>query len=378
MKRMKAHAPGMNPEWKWAKDRLKMTDLNLMKLKKNLFVSYISRWQSLTEFSQTPCAHPLAVEVDVGTAVHEMPLYCFDLTSMPQGVFQQLDGSRVNACNVPCYRQIVNKTLTSSRQYYYLPVLGKHNNPDGVTDGTISWIEDVTGARPDTFPYVERLIHEWSDIRLVMAGAKDRPSRVHVKLVRFKDQGYAPNRVFNNAADFTNNLMGLDNQPATDLLAAHDSFWDSFWGHRITNPIRSIRNQDHKPVYEVMYHRTFDFASKLTNETNTNADQEVFKFFFENNKCYSTERGEVDRAQSFVENADIDSDFGYKAWQLGRGAGDVEFDTNPFVHGHQGVWLMIYGDNFYEKVSPSPLSAGSCPSFDLLVRSKHTIAPTQD
>lgn len=375
---------GLTPEWRWCSDKFRRYALNLNKLNVSLYTSYISRFQSLTPFNTTPCAHKLAMEINTGGGtpyVNSLPMYAFDLSSMAKGNYSIPSANTFVNSDYdlqPFYRLTSQKTLSDTlADYTWAVTSGKKNNPDGATDGTVPWIEEATGVYPDVYPNVNRFIHEWSDIRVVMAGAKDRPSRVHIKLVRFVKPEFAPRRILNQRGDFTNDPMELD--PVMDdseTVQQHDNFWDSFWGHRITNPIRSVRNTMSLPIYEVLYHKTFNFGTKLSTELNTNADQQVFKLFYENNSCYSTETGRVDQEQTGVVGTSNTDEFGYKAWQTDRSVGiPPNVDTCPWVKGNQGTWLLVYADNFYEASgSPPTPEDNKCPSFDLLVRGKHTMA----
>lgn len=381
-------AIGQTPEWRWAKDNFKRFLRDTSKLNRDLYVSYISRWQSLSSFYSTPCSLQLATTVNsnAGTSLgaRQLPMYCYDLSSMANGSFTVPSatdgtvGTNTDLTIVPCYRlqSAKNGVNNTTNNYLWGIINGANNDPSGTVTGDIPYLEDVTGVRPDVFPFVERFMHEWSDIRLIMCGAKNRPVRIHVKIIQWKEGCYAPPRLARNKANGTVGLAIDDGLATEEAVREHDNFWDMFWGHRVSNPIRSVRNQESKPLYKVHYHRTFEFGTKLTTEQNTNADQQVFKLWLENNAVYHTETGVEDQAQTNVQFATAGDDFGYKAYNIDRATPTARFDSNPFCKGDQGLWLMVYADNFAQTTGAGGgnFDANIQPSFDLLVRSKHTIA----
>lgn len=381
-------AISQTPEWRWARDQYKRFNKDVNKLNRDLYISYISRWQSLSSFFSTPCSLQLATTVNntagatLGNRI--LPMYCYDLSSMANGSFtlpaitDNAVGTNTDLTIRPMYRLQCNKNNVNqaSPNYTWNVVSGKNNVPAGNADGFIPYLEDVTGVRPDVFPFVERFMHEWSDIRLVMCGAKNRPVRFHVKIIKWTQGEFAPGRAGENKAAASVPLSLDDTLNGEEAVREHDNYWDMFWGHRITNPIRSVRNQEAKPLYKVMYHRTFDFGTKLTTEQNTNADQQVFKLFLENNAVYHSETGVEDMAQSNIQFGTAGDDFGYKAYNIDRATPTARFDSNPFCKGEQGLWLMIYSDNFAQTVGAGggSFDENTQPSFDIVVRSKHTIA----
>lgn len=204
---------GNDAQWQWQKDRMKRYELNLAKLNRNLYVSYISRWQSLTEFTATPCAMQLGLVVNTTTGVRNLPLYAFDLSSMTHGTLTPDNSAQVNIRTWPMYRMRCDKSnisTVSENVYQWDAFIGKKNDPTGALDQYPHTVEDVTGVLPDLYPIVDKHIHEWSDIRMVINGLKQQPCRVHAKLIRWKQREFAPPRYYNVAGSTAPVLENMD------------------------------------------------------------------------------------------------------------------------------------------------------------------------
>lgn len=365
-------AAGNSGQWQWQYDRYGSKRRPTMKfLMDKALRSYVYRWQSLSNFAITPAFLPLAQVWDNATKKTSLPMYAFDLSTMAMGYYVD-ETAPQNAKFKPMYRMISDRsTVTaSSANYDWLTISGSKNDPTGTLTSARYSVEDCDRPGGTEYPAVTKYFHEWSDIRLVMNGAKTRPSRVHVKLVQFNDADYSPRRLYDNLTPDPA-TEGQYDDPVTDAEVRReiDSFWDNFWCHRETNPIRALKNDNPRKLYRVLYHRTFEFAATSTVDNDTNADQKVFKLFHNAGKHFNTDTG-IDEALQENVLWGADASYGYKA----RTSFNLSANKySPFPKSDKTTWLLVYADTFVK--NSGAVNQDTCPSFDIIVRQKVVVPP---
>lgn len=332
-------------------------------------ISYSTwRWQSLTNFATTPCAHTLSQVYMSGSSYTDLPMYAFDLSSFPRGNLTLPTGAtQLDVTHVPFYRMRVNKSVAAvdDATYTWIPVQGIRNDPSGSMTEYPSSLEKISipNASVSYSPFINRYCHHSSDIRMIMNGSNSVPSRVHVKIVRFKDDDYAPRRYYQIGGG---GPLVIWDDAITDGEKNREigGFWDSFWAKRESNPIRSTKNEVKTPLYDVIYHRSFEFPPSSSTDQDTNPDQKVFRLFFKDGHVHDTGSGIIDALQDNVVWKDGAAGFGYKV-DIPATAG-VANETSIYPKSRYLYYLLIYADCF-AKFTNEPQTANS-PSFDLMVR----------
>lgn len=360
---------GNDGQWQWQYDKYGVKRrINYRMLSQDSYNHLTFRWQSLTNFAVPPCAHPLGQLYQSASTSNDLPMYCFELTSPGAGRIQIPTGAAADAITVPFYRMSANKTVAGvdDQTYIWTPVKGVNNDPTGAIQRYQPTLEDTNSPSVIPVPYYNRYLHEWSDIRIVMNGAKTKPSRVHIKLVKFLDEDYAPRRYYADPATPDTLVKWDDDITDGERQREMGGFWDTFWAHRDTNPLRTVKNDVNRKIYRVLYHRTFEFTPTSSTDNDTNPDQKIFKFFYNANKYIDTSVGIGDALQDQCVFGGA-SNFGYKT----RNTAPQGIESNPFCKNDQATYLMIYADGFVRNVNT--LNTDQCASFDLMVRSKFAV-----
>lgn len=377
------NSAGNANQWRWHKKSITLGKKeSLKRLIEDSRVEYTFRWQSLSNFDLPDLASQVLNQTRVtATAPYTLtPMYCFDLTTFGRGRVNSYDIGidAVDAQAVPMYRlaKFPTAPVGQSPHYQWQPQKGFHNGSHGDADEVWGGIEHISDAGTQISPDVTRFYHHWSDVRLMLKGAQNRPCRIHVKLVNFLEFPYAPQRYYHNAGA-PGTITPYDD-PVVDIEMAQriDGYWDQFWGTKDTNPLRSIRNTNGKPLYKVLHSQYYDFAPQNTTDADTIADQKICKMFFNVNQIISTDTGIDDQRQAADEVMLDTVNYTYKNASFRN---NFARESNIFSNNKEkSLMLLIYAEQFSKHTSNDPNYGEKefDPSFDICVRTKQSIVPT--
>jgi len=360
-------------QWKWIHDICRVR-AKRGRLSPPILNYSTWRWQSLTNFATSPCAHALSQTWSGANAHTDLPMYAFDLSTFPCGNITLPTGLQaLQRWNVPFYRMRAKKTVAGPDDltYTWERTQGFKNDPTGAITRFRSNIEKISNpiAEDPWSPWVNKYEHQSSDIRIIMNGANAAPSRVHVKIVRFLDDDFAPRRFY---IDKDDNLTQWDDTVADgEKCRQIGGFWDQFWAKRESNPLRTTKNEVATPLYNVVYHKTFEFPPSSTTDQDSNPDQKIFKLYFKAGNCHNTSTGIVDALQDNVVWKDGNAGFGYKV-DVGTA---IPNESNIFPKNQYCYYLLIYADTFPKFTNDT--NTNLCPSFDLMVRGNY-VTPIND
>ena len=233
-----------------------------------------------------------------------MPMFVFNTTCKPFGTIANALSAGGACGTLPFYqlcRVWLPNAVPSYAQYLWLPVPGQANAPSGnpTSDYNYNWsVEDFNSGTAADNDASSSQIHEWSDLNLIVYGAKQRQNTVHMNLVKFHDNDVAPPRLIFNTTDaagtqitagnvFNNTLNGSslysfdqglnagDKLPlgnvffgGTGLLPYDDekvqknvAAFDSFWARKIGHPLRSSKTTFSDCGFHTMQRRSVTLGS---------------------------------------------------------------------------------------------------------------------
>lgn len=362
-------AAGNSGQIMYYRDKITKKKRSIKDLYKNSLSWFIFRFQSLSDFNTTPCSYPLGAVYNTTNQKMDLPMYCFDLASFPQGNIIGLTGAGGNRRGIPFKRMQRQAAAAGGHDYIWEGKEGKFNDPQGVSNSYVWNAEDFEEPDGTTYPSINRYMHDWSDIKIAFNGAKTKPCRVHVKIVKFNDDDYAPYRYTVDQTGAIGTVLPFDSlSPDVDKAIASNSFWDAFWAKRETNPLRTVNSRGAEPVYKVLYHKSFDFAPTNSTDNDTNADQKVCKIFYRSNTTWGTTQYIQDELNGDRVYTDASSEYGFKA----RVAGGVnQNNACIFPRYNRGEYLLVYADTFQKATNTADVN--TIPSFDFVIRNKYSI-----
>lgn len=153
----------------------KPTVYRLNKLLQAGMNTQVYRFQNITNFDTTTGAFPLC-NWQFTTNQVMMPFHVYDLTSFNNNTFYSPGKSYFWS------------SLADTADVTRFPLPGQ--SPDGTADAQGHWhIEEKGGYNPlNTTPNASKFVHNWSDIRLLLYGARKRTTRFDVMFFRINDE----------------------------------------------------------------------------------------------------------------------------------------------------------------------------------------------
>lgn len=286
--------------------------------------------------------------------VMAMPVYCFNLTSLPHGF-----GSTQSFQTCPMYRlkKLVQATGAADAvnlNYFWEPQTGQQS--DGISQSSVWNIEKITGALKLASVYS----HDWTNIGMSLVGAAGDaagPYKIHIKTVQFRNRQAAPARTYtvNNGVSFVSEdvNINMDDRNRSDL------FWDKFLSTKTVHPLRSS---------QAMTKNVDTVLKVLSSECVCVDGPSVFtKRIFHNgvgvmsstNDRLAEDHHRPDLNTGVVPNYNYD---------------DERFHAGPFPHFSKDIWLLIACENFNTPLAQGvPESDNTGPRFDINVRGKWTV-----
>lgn len=328
-------------------------------------VRFTMRWQSLSGTSFTSGLGTMKLSqasYNAGGAL-AMPMYAFNLSWLGKLYTQDNLENLVDYYACPMYRLQKSPidNVNNSQSWKWYPYDGINNDADGVAATTVKRTGWQMEENNGTAGFIEKYIHNWSDIKLLLYGAKSRQMTIHTDIVQFEMDGLGPVRCVHDGGT----IYPQDSDPALAVeYSAIDQFWESWWADKVGNPIRTSKKMvDQRDTIKwVKRQRTLINATETT-DSNANPLQVVIKNFLREDKQYSLQ------ANQAVEK--------YTADVVTVAPNALFNDANPVISAglitprEQDKWLLIWAP-VYDQITSVTDNVLS-PSFDINIRSKWTV-----
>lgn len=342
--------------------------------------SLVARWQALTLFNSNPAAYTLKQDFVTGPpASVTMPMYCFNLTSMPiNGVNEtgQLSAVGTRIVTFPAYT--LKKNLSPSVSYQWTPIVQIHAGTTGsgtnVTGWEIEW--DTINGTPATT--VNQYTADWAKAKFVFKGAAKRPVKIHTALCKFQHSGCGPFRQFYDGTATT-----IYDNASTEQVEDGAIYWDHFWATRVSNPIRHSRKPDNynlRQPCKMWNHESFVLGEDVSINNDPLPLQATYSRFIRLDKPMKC----VEPSIPYVQSANVvgqnlaagGSAFGYVGAQktVGTPLNGLAYTQGPFPQYTADTYLIVWAD-VYDQSTGGTYADGSlvtdvCPSFDINLEAK--------
>lgn len=368
----------------------------LMRMLSGIAQPVITRWQNLSTMDAANGKNYLnyaAAPASPGTSIY--PVYLFDLTG-------SVNHTRTQAAGLVPFYELPAPMLRLHRarldagnndgnnQFFFSPAdcaLGVA--PDGSTSVSTWCVERKPTVK--TFP-LGRTFFDWVDIRLMVWGAKSKPSTVKIQLVQFPENlcpGYwgtstssPANLVFSatRQEDDTGNGFGTS-VPSEDDCRHWNEFWLGYTDRMVTNPLnkRDCNNIGLVDSIKVLSTETIVLNPTASYEVDTRGHMKMVNIFKRMNKLIDYQwDNEINYAKG-VQNADANTTgipntgesnpniWDTTAWNYTSAEGPR---NQPVPRKQSRVFLMITADSPVAGAA----SADSHCSFDYCIRRKQTVA----
>lgn len=365
------------------------------------------------------------------TQAGTFPFHIWDVTSMP---VSYQSGVLVDKPVLPCrgYQLAYTTTNFTAREYSkfgWIPMLAVNKGVGsnlkltaggdfGTTNCNIAVPTEKTGAYINATniagttvesPYSAGFKHDWSDIQLVLYPQTGLPTKWHVALISFPDtlchNGYNPAGGFAlesagpNRYMYDTHLTSVEygnndeyySAERTANYAGHDNMdlrWQKFWSGKLQNPI----NRDEAGVgtmhpanaqlpFKIIEHESFYQPARDNPSFGGTAQRLIKKLFYRRDWTFPPSVGVGSAAAQGDALNNLDT------IQLhANSVPNVKMQSSPFSSNSENVYLAIWAEHYNSfitntdldglKGAPQP-GANNLPSYDLVVRMKHTLNTTQ-
>lgn len=272
--------------------------------------------------------------------VVDLPVYAFNLSDLDQ---TYNNAASKTYSNVPMYRLKGATGATGAVNNYTWSYVGG-------SMAHIWTVEDRNSSNASENAWR----HNWSDIKLLLYGAKNRPIKFHLYVCTFPKCA-GPNRYLYDGTSFA---LG-DSAVAGDDIDAKDVWWEHFLAPKVYNPLRTSKYTSETQMH-VLHHESFVVGNDLSTNNDTAPIQMIKKLFYRNGNYYRS------KAQSNANEIGV-----------GNLVGDVTFDTYtanesavPLANRDATQWLMIVAEVFDNITYGGTQANTTQPSFDIVVRNK--------
>lgn len=333
--------------------------------------SFVARWQAMELFNSA--SGGLILQNNIAAFVNpinNMPMYAFNLTSLPLGgSIEKLNPGTTpgNVVTFPCYalEKVAGTGSTSEYNWQYVNSI----NDAGNTGWRIEW-DSVGGQRP--VPYVNKYFVDWANVQLAFRGALKRPVKVHVALAQFRNNA-GPRRYYYDGTD----AVAYDTDASVEEKAANCAVWDHFWANKISNPIRTSKAPETTPAGEVikfLKHKSFVLGQSTNINEDTLPVQLIHKDFIHIDKLMRCPDLYYPAWYSSAVVGDNLTNSAFEYVNVQDGNLDIHSTVNVFPERTQDIWLLVYADVFDQSKNGAPPDGFTLPdlfpSFDINLRAK--------
>lgn len=357
----------------------KMTMTDKLKLMQDMcFGSMITRMQYVSDFTKTAIGGSLGLSYS-GTSgppsYQWMPSYMFNLSTLGSG-YQGVAGTLVDS-SVQCgYRQKCTITTgpPAGTSWTWESISGANSTPSGTGNASQYQIEKYNppAARGDgTKLSVDRYVHDWSDIKLMIFGAQQVQTRVHYALVKFREASTGPLRIYNTTTyDGT-----LDAITQNDV----DTFWVDFWARKSRNPLITSGMPTRKEIYTVLHHES------ITVDPKTTIDKDIYPnmcmvehYFHPHTKFHTGDSATVDLQSGNITGLGYLTAGARKGYWSDTSSSSATYNYGLFPDYRANVFLFVWADNPLQnttsQANANVIDTNYDPSFDLVIRNKYSFA----
>lgn len=312
----------------------------------------VSRWQSIAGFNQGWGSMWLSHHTTTANNVTELPVYAFNLSSLPYQSTTDPGGTAIMA-SLPMYRLRFDSSQASPK-YMWTSYAGVGNDGEGVENVKRWRLEDMNTNEPARNPYWQ---HNWADIRMHFIGAKNRPVKIHCYVVSFRDE-CGPMRQMTGIS--TEDPVNYDDSyPETALAQENDNFWNHYLATKVFSPIRTSKC-DYPRKLIVHKHESVLLNPDVSINNDTNPVQVVKKWFYRFDQYYKGVKDDPEGDDIVnVSRPEYNNDFKNEVASL-------------FPKRSADKWLLIVGEVF-DRIENSSDTNLTQPSFDINVRCKYTL-----
>jgi len=286
--------------------------------------NYRLRVSRLTDLSSGAGAYFLTHSAQGGDTVDDLPLMLFNLSSVRQG----------NLSALPIRRLQVSKVVPFDGFYQWGVVQSQAVNNSGALVDNAEWqYEDNEGG---VTAVGRKSFLDWVRIRLTLWGKQNAPAKYYIRLVKFSDEEYCPERY----------------APANGMSSNANSFYSALVKPLITDPSASQMAWP-KGAMKVLKSWKVEFDPISTTEADQDPHCKALDIFHRFGKTidYTTKDG-------FRPTAAQAETAGYYPENNDAGVTDKNFGVLP-RHIEDSVYLMITTLS-QDKAGPSPSRDNHC------------------
>lgn len=272
---------------------------------------------------------------------------------------------------------------------------------------TMQW-----ASNPNTHaPHAQGFTHNWSDIKMVMYPQTELPCVWHVALVSFPDsiiersdadvsagegeplqtagpQGYYMQSSSANLPEAKYATEGYSGQRFGQSNSEKnlDNRWQKFWSGKLLNPINrdisgagTLNPTDNRLPFKIIKHESFYQPPRDHVAFGGKAQRLIKKLFYRREWTFSSTRSYSQAPQGDAINQ-------YNTVQVRKERATNE-NSSPFPEPQEKVFLAVWCEHYKAREANVSVidSSGTVdaplpefPSFDIVVKMKHTISQTQN
>lgn len=350
------------------------------------------RWQSIVADPSYTIDRAMPLHIQTGLATCPdgvqrtclaMPVYCFNLSALAENG-KQLGVNVYDYVTCPMYRLYKNTNAPAdanlsptTQNYFWVNISGVGNSPVG-TASNYQWNREICD---DVVGPTGSYRHLWSHVQMMIdTDRPDEQTRVHVDLVRFKNEHCAPQRVFFDTTSNSFKTYDMSLNATGEETSALDVFWESFLTHRLIHPLLDYNIPDKEKQWRVIKGHQIEMG----NVTTGSFRRHNLDLFYHNGAKYDlvdNQTGDTvvpadatdwnnDMVQGNLNQTDLAGSFKPRFNQLTKSRKYEMYSRDRKTD----VWMMIYSDSH-----PIYLTEGYPANihFDIKVKNKYETEPNK-
>lgn len=294
-----------------------------------------------------------------------LPMYCFNLGTMPMGVYADQTGAMTSLVNSPLFRLFKVKNSADDYDYVYTWIRQDNYNtgPDGAAVTLGQWVQEYyENKQANALPAntaVTKAYHAWDDIKLLIYGSTINPSIVHTAIGKFTYLYHGPVR----------GVPDTYPAPNTEDNSRILAFWDKFFARKLRNPLIDGGLHHVSSILKFSHHKSVEFCPTV--DINKDVRPKIMEMNISHpvNQIVDlhSNKGLARNTQYIVNNTTVKSQSRI-GWQAMKNEGNnQEFGVYPKYTSND--FLFIWANNPIQEET-NAYTPDTDPSFDLLVRSK--------
>lgn len=351
---------------------------------------------------------PLNAETQVGLC----PFWLFDVTSLPLAQEGRVGG--VNNARAPVRAHQLGFSTTNAAkkeytQFGWIPKTKSNLSPaaqytttTALDNASIAVVTECSGYHPNTQLFGDRVArapaangfqHDWSDIQMVLYPPTTLPVTWHIALVSFPDSitegtdaGNAgpPQVVMSDVGTWFPYGTGYyQNRSGTvEDYKNLDAKWQAFWSGKLKNPINrdttmlnTTNPTSNSAPFKIIKHESFYQPARDNPDFGGTAQRLIKKLFYRRDWQFHMQR-------LWDQNNNGDAMANMDKIQLQGDSTIAAANSSPFPTPSGTVYLAVWTEcfktyqtikSFDDHTTDFGTATTDVPSFDLVVRMKHTM-----